>query len=501
MKRWRVTSSAMLGVLALAAGCAKDVQVRADDPLADIRNPRLTESRRLEAIRKAWTQAERGEVDRIAVRDELKNVAWSSGWPLKMRMEALRSLASDQTPEGVEDTHVNVVKLMLPREPDHTVTAFLAEQAEAHGWADATPALIRSLSRPWPGVADAERPEYRAIAALNPGREVTGVVEEIFLSPPEEGGVFGYSPPERVRADIWDLLARIDKDGSARQRLIERGDASRPGPIADMKASMRELHALPATGDELLWLASLHDWRDPGHRAWWEQTAAAVSGLESGKAGLLQLRHLEPIRWASERRQEWLSATRQELLGELRRRLAGRETTKRRKGEYERWRPGPERLVDWETKLSWADCLAILAIDEAVHHPLVVSTLFAQAEMDRADKTTEYGGLLRVDTVGPQAPPAIVVMYPPRPGQRQGDREFVASSDMIAQGDHTLAHYHFHAQDPRNGEYAGPSPNDLAYSARYGRSCLVLTSIATDALDVDYYQPDGVVVDLGAIRK
>ena len=57
------------------------------------------------------------------------------------------------------------------------------------------------------------------------------------------------------------------------------------------------------------------------------------------------------------------------------------------------------------------------------------------------------------------------------------------------------------AQDPRNAEYAGPSPNDLAYAARYGRNCLVLTSVSVDAVDIDYYQPDSVTLDLGEIRK
>jgi hypothetical protein len=41
--------------------------------------------------------------------------------------------------------------------------------------------------------------------------------------------------------------------------------------------------------------------------------------------------------------------------------------------------------------------------------------------------------------------------------------------------------------------------DDLAYAARQGRSCLVLTSVSSRAINVDYYQPDGVVIDLGTI--
>ncbi len=100
----------------------------------------------------------------------------------------------------------------------------------------------------------------------------------------------------------------------------------------------------------------------------------------------------------------------------------------------------------------------------------------------------------------PIAGPAAI-LYPPRPGSRRGDHEFVASTDMILQSDDALAHYHFHVQEPRNSEYAGPSANDLAYSARYGRSCLVLTSVASGVMDVDFYQPDGAVIDLGEIVR
>ena len=72
---------------------------------------------------------------------------------------------------------------------------------------------------------------------------------------------------------------------------------------------------------------------------------------------------------------------------------------------------------------------------------------------------------------------------------------------MIEQGDRSLAHYHFHAQEPRNSSYAGPSPADLAYAARLGRTCLVFTSVGSDTLNADLYQPDGVVLDLGELRR
>lgn len=479
------------------AGCGGGSS-RVADPLTDIRDPRLSEKRRTQAIEQVWAEAEAGKLDRITAREELKTVAWSAGWPESMRMTALRALASDTTEKGQADTR-NMFRLMLPREPNRNVTIFLCATVRDRGWKDATPSLVRSLARVWPDVPDRERPEYAAINALNAPKTVQEVVYDVFLNPPDEGGAFGIVPADRVRADAWDLLARVDADGSARARLLEAPEASaESGPVADMRASLEELRCLPLSGDEIAWLSALRDFRNEQHRAWWEQTRTAIAGIDQQKAPKLQLRHLEPIYWASLNRTEWLSASREQLLSELRTRLQGREKHRRKAGDLENWRPRPETLAESEAKLSWADLLTILVIDDAVRQSGVVQSLFAQAAMDTEDKSAEYGGLVLASN---GQTPAEAVLFPPRAAARRGDKQFVASLDMIQQGARALAHYHFHVQEVRNGPYAGPSPDDLNYAARYGRSCLVLTSVAAGALDIDYYQPDGIVIDLGDIRE
>ncbi len=487
-----VAFCAALGVF----GCSRHT-TSVSDPLSDVRNEQLSRTQRINAIHAAWAQAQAGAADRLTVRDELKTVAWSRNWPVEMRLAALNDLASDTTEKGRADTRT-AFQLMMPRESEPTVVKFLSEQAAGGGWTEATPALVRSLSRSWPDTADQARPEFAAITKLNPGKSVQEVVYDVFLHPPEEGGAFGLLPAERIRADAWDLLARVDADGSVRARLLSSASADAIQPVLDMQASVRDLRCLPLTGDELRWLTSLHDQREPGKKAWWDQTAAAVAKVDASLAPKLQFRHLEPIRWASLNHPDWLAASREQLLSEVGQRLEHRQTHRRRAREGQTWRPSPERLSDWRAKISWADALAMLIVDDAVHEQPVIDAMFAQADMDQEDKTAEYGGLLRS---GPSATGASAVLFPPRPGSRRGDREFVASTDMISQGDDALAHYHFHVQEPRNAEFAGPSANDLAYAARYGRSCLVLTSVASDAMDIDFYQPDGVVIDLGEIRR
>ena len=41
----------------------------------------------------------------------------------------------------------------------------------------------------------------------------------------------------------------------------------------------------------------------------------------------------------------------------------------------------------------------------------------------------------------------------------------------------------------------------MNYAARYGRACLVFTSFDEDTLGVDLYQPDGVILDLGQLKR
>lgn len=486
-------------ILAGLASCAGPTQ--SQDPLSDLRNPKLGPKAREEAIQKAWVQGQAGKLDRTAVREDLKTVAWSRHWILAHRLAALNALLSDTEPKGAADTR-DMVRLMLPREQEPAITELLAKTAAEREWKETVPALVRSLSQPLSGVPDRKRPEAAAIAKLCPGQELERVVYDVFLNPPDEGGAFGIVPADRVRSDAWNLLARLDTSGTLRTKLLETDDG-KGGPTEDLRAGVRELRIIPVTGEELQWLISLHSGKTDEHRAWWEETSRAIGTLDKERTGVLQMRHLEPIRWASVHHVEWLSADRAALLAELQSRLSGRKVFRRSVVGSERFRPPPERLEDWKTKLPWGDLLCILVCDEALKSKELIGTIFAQTDMDREDETSEYGGLFRSYSAPDRAAPLTVtaVLYPPRPGSRRGDTEFIASPDMLAQGDHSLAHYHFHVQDTRNGAYSGPSANDLLYAARYGRTCLVFTSLSSTTLDVDLYTPDGAVIDLGAVRK
>ena len=108
-----------------------------------MRNPKLSTSRRVEAIERSWADAGTGAVDKAAVREDLKTIAWGTAFPTEMRMAALEALLGDSDHRFDDDTR-GMVRLMLPREPDPQVVRELSEAAASRGccvWEEmATPA-------------------------------------------------------------------------------------------------------------------------------------------------------------------------------------------------------------------------------------------------------------------------------------------------------------------------------------------------------------------------
>jgi hypothetical protein len=391
-----------------------------------------------------------------------------------------------------------MARLMLPREPARGMVAHLCRRAADGGWVECTPALVRSYARPVPGITDDQRGERVALRTLYPDRQPEQVVFEMFLRPPEaEPDVTVPDWRERLRADAWELLGRLDSEGTLRASLLTgSGGVSDDEPVvAALRRCRADLGCVPISGDELRWLLALSRPSAIDNASWWREAADAIASLPDPSRVGLNLRHAEPIRWAKANHSAWLSMSRDELLAALDTRLADRTHRRRTADANEFRQPTSQRLRDWRDKLRWGDVLTALVTDEALHAPAVGPTLFQQVEADRRDTSTEYGGIF--ESLTSPAGAFRARLFPPRPGQRLNDDRFVASEDLIAASDRALAQYHFHAQRPRNDTLAGPSREDLAYSLRSGRTCVVLTSVDDSTLNVDYYQPDGIILDLG----
>ncbi len=482
-------------------------------------SPNAQANERMIGLEQMWREAQSGSRGLPEARESLKQMIWKSSAPDVLRVRAVELLLTDESPEGLADTR-NLLRLRLPTESSwamiEAISAAAAARGTQEGWRDMTAALVRSYARRVPTPADNERPERAALIALHPGKPVEAIVFDTFLRPTENGAVTTITDwPEKTRQSAWELLARLDPQGTTRGQLLAGSGGGNGGAsgdtavLQDLARAARELGVVPLTGSELAWLQRLMDPKNAENAAWYTQTVSAVARLGSeqrsggggaGSAGL-RLRHLEPIRWSAEHRPEWLSASREQLIATLKERLDGRRVWRKTTGLGDRSLISRETINERADELSWGDALSILVIDEALQTQNVRQAMFAQSLADRADTSAEHGGALSA---------GVAKAYLPRPAQRVNDRTFVASDDLFKNSDRALAHYHFHAQTETNEEYAGPGRGDIDYALAHGRSCLVLTSVREGVLNVDYYIASiepmdatdprrGVTIDLGEL--
>ncbi len=485
---------AFAALLVVSLGCSSKPKELPADPLAAAKNDALDIEDRTASLDRLWA-AGGGGAGSPAARESLKSVAWMARAPSPVRVRALELILADPADADGADTR-NMMRLMLPVEPDMGVIGFISRTAAQRRWTDLAGPLVRSCSRKVAVPVDAERPERAALLALFPGEPIERIVFRVFATAASGEGR-DRERAEKARMAAWELLSRLDVDGSIRASLLD-GETGGGDPVLDsLRAARKDLGAVPLTSSQLEWLQTLRDTADIRHGAerkqWWGQAAAAVASLRPEQRERLSLRHAEPIRWAVANRREWLSLDRAQLAAQMRTRLAGRPKATR---NAQRENGVSDSFIDNEDRLVWADVLTILTIDDAIRQAGVSTALFNQADQDRADTSTEYGGIIRTDAARPDT--FAAVLYTPRATQRTGDTRFVASDDLLRAGAMALAHYHFHVQRVDNAEYAGPGPGDMDYAMDQGRACVVFTSIRAGVLNANYYHP-GLSVNLGEV--
>jgi hypothetical protein len=496
----RMVAAALVCVAAATGGgCSSGPERSKLNIVRDRAESASKRTKAVEEIREEQSAAARAGEGAITPKDVYKEIAWTVSEPPRLRAAVIDALLNDKDQAVVNDAR-EMTKLMLPKEGAREVVVAICRNAGTKGWVDFTPAIVRAYAKTLPGVTEEDRVERRALMDLHPGKPVEEAVFGVFLNPPQIPPTEGIDWTMRYRADAWNVLARIDPQGTARTTLMQTAGASGTDPVLDaLRAASSQLRVVPITGDELTWLVSLHSPKNKDNAAWWKSAAAAVSRVPASET--LRMRHLEPVRWAAANRPEYLSMPRSQLEQAVQARLSGRQFYQRTVTEGKKVDgPVKSELFDRRVaELSWGDLLALVVIDEAVHQPHIVKALFAQASSDRADTSTEYGGLMAFKQNKGEPERPVVMLYMPRGAQRRGDTQFVASDEMVGASDQSLVHYHFHVQKERNAEYAGPSRGDYEYATRFGRSCLVFTSIREGVMAIDYYQPGDVCIDLGGL--
>lgn len=428
-------------------------------------------------------EADRAEAV-AAAREQLKRVAWKRSERPAVRLAAIELLAEDD-----EADTARMLSLMLPTETSWPVIEGVSGMAAARLWVSMTPALVRSWARWVAEPADEDRPERAALAQLHPGRPVEEVVFDVFLHP--EG-----PRPERLRADAWGLLSRLDDSGAWTARRVAQlspEEAARDPLLEAIRSAGVDLAAVPRTSEQLERLTRMR--RDAER---WRQAAQAIAQLRPEQRAGLTLAHAPIVLWASEHAPSLLSQSRSALLQSAASELARFRHVRRTAGYPDAMAAPRETIEEAQPLLSWGDALAVHAALRALDDQALVDELAQQMEADRRDSSTEYGGLIDYDA---SARRFVARLYPPRPSQRFGDNRFVASGELLEAAAWSPFLYHFHASSVQHGEFAGPGSGDLDFAKRHSCACLVFTSVAVGAFDADYHQGAGAVVDLGVRRR
>jgi hypothetical protein len=403
----------------------------------------------------------------------LHDLLWQPRYPAWQRRYAIEQLL-------VHDPQFKAKlqrRIVLLQNPETRREVF--DLAVRRGWKDFTPALVRAYAQPSRGTDDLERPERAAIEKLNPGRSVEEILFDVFAWADD-------SHDRKQQEAAWALLSRLcPQDELA--GMLQAAPADSP-LAADLKAAAAELGVLPVNREGILWLSDL---RKPKHRSFWERARAAVAALGQDARAGLELRHLPMlVKGPANLR----SQSRSELTSRITGRLARHEHHLKGPTYDAPMSQHPQRFEDWQQILAWADLATIHLMLDLLEDADMTGQLFAQADKDLADQTTEHGGVIDLEAGRP-----VARGYAPI--TRVHRWKYVPSPIMIEHLYTAVAHYHFHAQADRNSRHAGPGLGDLRMAETLGPSAVVFTFITPDTLNVDYYQKDQVVVDLGTIHR
>ena len=249
------------------------------------------------------------------------------------------------------------------------------------------------------------------------------------------------------------------------------------GPI---RRATRVMGRPPTSVQALAWTGSLQ--LNPAH---WQRIAAETRRLPASLPSEIAPRHLAWLGQPSTASVDW-----NKVAAQLANRLAHAETVERAPAFVRTptaSKPGGS--------LSTLDAAGVLLVCDAARDPSVIASWFQQADADRLDRTTEYGGVLKWAADG------RILAQAYAPAAIAGDRRYVASEAAVQATYRGLAPYHFHSQEFENADYAGPGEGDLALVEEMQTMSLVLTSVDQNRLNLDVVLPGRRVIDLGCIDR
>lgn len=463
-------------LLLTALGCRS--QRHYSDPVAVFMNKEEGHVKRWAAIKQSEQEAS-SDPRRIAA---LKRLIYETGYPAEYSNYAIDELIRLNEADARAFLSKTVVLIK-----DWDTLEHLFNTAVKRGWKDYVPALVRNYAQTTPVYKDGDRPERAAIAALRPDKSVDEVILEVFTSDTLD-------PTQRAAA--WQLIYRLNPDHARLVALLSKLDASagsRDATIADLRAAAVDLKIVPNNVETTTWLRMI---RTEPYAGYWKAAAAAVAAAGPEQQINLQLRHLPILIYYHRTNPALLSRSRDSLLSEISTYISSQEHHVKGPTYDGPMEDYPQEFRAWQSKLAWGDLMTMRMVSQIMKDPRITSEWFAQGDADAKDKSTEYGGLIRLDETGKP----LVMIY--KPMIRKHDLIYYPPKELVTDAYTALAHFHFHAQEYKNRQYAGPGLGDMDRTAKRQQfNGLVLTFIDQNKINVDYYGYPDVVVDMGIIRR
>ncbi|MDA1008246.1 MAG: hypothetical protein O2800_04490 [Planctomycetota bacterium] len=458
---------------AFATSCATTVH----DPMATLKDQSASTENRLEAVRMLD-----GSPEDPAYLALLRSLVFEWGV-----VQPVRAAAFDRLYQYDRARLLELVDLRLAKLEALEWRRAICDRIAELDWKEATPALVRALARPMKGWIRLleERPEYLAIAKMWGNEKVPDVIFDLLLT----------SNPvthANLRARCWELLIETKHEDRLIELLVSTEPASTDAMLRDLRAGWIDLGVLPLTREEVIWLRTL---RQPEHAAFWQQAVEALSKMDASTKRTMRMKDIAVAAAAATERPDLLLMNRDSIVAALGARI---ETNGNRVHSPDFQGFGgdrSERFSDHRKALTWGDAAAMLVMFEALQDPNVVGHFFQIADRDHSDRSTEYGGIVRLDGQG------RVELVEFIPSQRGNDLQFHASQAMFDAGYTVIGHFHFHACEFENDRHAGPHMGDFGYADSTGANGFVFSFLDSTKLNVDWYRRGEVAVDLGTVER
>ena len=464
----------VLGLLVAAPGCAPR---SIEDPVAVLADPEETSGRHAAALRvlEATTTPD-------ATSRALKRMIIADGYTVDVREMAYDRMKIID-PEGLQ----RLLEIQMPKIDAIQWRERLCEIIAAEPWIDMTPTLIRAWARPMPNWVEdpKDRPERLALIEMYGEDRLADVLVQVMLD----------SDPvvaANLRARCWELLVAEGRRDRVVELLTSSDVSPRDGMFRDLREISDRLGIIPANREEIIWARTLCR---PENAGFLDAAAAACERVPESRRSTLELRDLGVLVAAMRLDPTLLDQDEATLYDELRKDV---DVDGRRlySANFTGWNDThTERLREVRRKLGWGDLLAMRIAIESLEIDAVRGHVFRYAERDLLDESTEFGGVISVDEQGR----IEVLEFKPR--LRRGDNRFEATQEMFDAAYTGVFHFHNHAQEYDNRDYAGPHMGDFAYAEATRANCLVFTFIDSRTINADFYRHGGVVVDLGTFQR